>query len=92
MSSSTFHKAVLENEGGQKSGTTNLCPNTSLYILQMKTSGSEMLKHFTWILSTPFNFMSFLISNDTGPLKITKKKKGVRLSRGVKKPHYETQQ
>lgn len=44
-------------------------------ILQMKTFGSEMLKHFTCILSTCLNFLGFLISNYTGPLNVTVKKK-----------------
>lgn len=55
-------------------------------ILQMKTSSSEMqVKNFTWILSMCLNFQCILISDYTGPLNVTVKKKVGRLKRGDKK-------
>lgn len=48
-----------------------MCSN----ILQMKILGSEMLKNFNWILSMCLNFEHILISNYTGPLNVTVKKK-----------------
>jgi len=83
-----LHKAMWENEDGWKSGATNTCPSASVYynILQMKTFGSEMLNHFTWLLSTCLNYLGFLISNYTGQLNVTVNKKVMRLSWGIKNP------